>query len=248
MTIETATPRFGPALRRALGLPLLVAVLLGAAGCRQNMHDQHKVEPFEVSKFFEDGQMARRIPDGTVPRGYLREGALYTGVEADGQTLAARAPLPVTVELLRRGQQRYNAFCAPCHDRAGTGQGMIVRRGYKRPASFHEPRLREAPLGHFYVTLTQGFGVMPSYAEEIPSAEDRWAVAAYVRALQYSQNARLAELPPELRQVVEAQLADPGAAIIQGPPMGSGEMIPPRGPEGGPPQETEPGPESDETP
>jgi mono/diheme cytochrome c family protein len=220
LTTETGTPRFGPDLRRALGLPLLVAALLGAAGCRQNMHDQHKLEPFEVSTFFADGQMARRIPQGTVPRGYLREGALYTGVEADGRTLLARAPMPVTVELLRRGQQRYDAFCAACHDRAGTGQGMIVRRGYKRPPSFHEPRLREMPIGHFFVTATQGFGVMPSYAEEI-STEDRWAVAAYVRALQYSQNARLAELPPELRQVVEAQLAE---------------------------QLAEPGPESDETP
>jgi mono/diheme cytochrome c family protein len=115
-------------------------------------------------------------------------------------------PFPVTREVLLRGQERYDVFCSPCHGRAGTGNGMIVRRGYKQPTSFHDPRLRSAPVGYFVNVMTEGFGVMPSYAPQV-EVEDRWAIAAYVRALQYSQNARLADLSPEQRQRVEADLA-----------------------------------------
>jgi mono/diheme cytochrome c family protein len=112
--------------------------------------------------------------------------------------------------MLRRGRERYNIFCSPCHGRTGDGLGMIVRRGYKQPPSFHEPRLRSAPADHFVTTMTEGFGVMPSYAEEVSPA-DRWAIAAYIRALQYSQNARLAEIPAGRRQAVESGIRQ-GAA------------------------------------
>lgn len=182
----------------------LCSLLLVASACRQNMHDQHKIEPYEKSTFFADGVGSRPIPEGTVPRGGLREGAFYTGLGA-GLMPVAELPVELTPGLLRRGQERYGIFCAPCHDQAGTGRGMIVRRGLKQPSSFHTNRLRNVPVGYFFNVMTEGFGVMPSYRSQI-TAEDRWAVAAYLRALQYSQNANLAELTEEERKTVEAQL------------------------------------------
>lgn len=178
-------------------LAVCLLSLLTTAGCRQNMHNQNRLEPYESSAFFADGQGSRQTPAGTVPR------------SAFGETM--QAPPPVTMELLRRGQQRYDIFCSPCHGRTGDGLGMIVRRGYKQPPSFHEPRLRSAPAEHFVTTVTEGFGVMPSYAEEV-SPEDRWAIAAYIRALQYSQNAHLAEIPANRRQAVESEIRQ-GAAL-----------------------------------
>jgi mono/diheme cytochrome c family protein len=175
------------------------------------MHNQHKVEPFEASDFFADGQGSRQLPAGTVPRGAFGEKiAPYTGLAVSPvpSPRALAAPPQVTMALLRRGRERYNIYCSPCHDRVGTGRGMIVRRGYKQPPSFHEPRLRSAPAEYFVTTMTQGFGVMPSYAEEV-SLQDRWAIAAYIRALQYSQNAQLAhlaEIPAGRRQAVESEL------------------------------------------
>jgi len=176
---------------------VILAGLL-ASGCRQNMHNQPKVEPYRESDFFADGVASRPLPAGTVARGFLREDtAYYAGVDAGGQPVAA-FPVPVTRDLLRRGQQRFNVFCSPCHDRAGTGRGMIVQRGYKQPSSYHIDRLRQAPVGYFYDVMTRGFGVMPSYAAQV-TPEDRWAIVAYIRALQLSQNARLADLSPEER-------------------------------------------------
>lgn len=167
------------------------------------MHNQNKVEPYEAGAFFADGQGSRLPPDGTVPRGaFGHRIAPYTGlVEAP----PVPAQPPVTMALLKRGQERFNVFCSPCHDRTGNGQGMIVRRGFKQPVSFHDARLRSSPPEYFVQVMTEGFGVMPSYKEEV-SPEDRWAVAAYIRALQYSQNARLAELSPAQRQAIESGL------------------------------------------
>jgi mono/diheme cytochrome c family protein len=181
-------------------LLLAVAVLL-AAGCRQNMHNQHKVKTLAASDFFPDGQGARPIPAHTVARGDLREGWAYSGLDAANKPVA-QLPFPLTREVLVRGEQRFNIYCSPCHDRQGTGRGMIVQRGYKQPTSYHVERLRNAPVGYFYNVITEGFGVMPSYAPQVPP-EDRWAIAAYIRALQVSQNSRLAELPPDVRRTVE---------------------------------------------
>jgi mono/diheme cytochrome c family protein len=175
------------------------------------MHNQHKIEPYEKSTFFADGVGSRPIPPGTVPRGGLREGVFYSGLGA-GLMPIAELPVELTPGLLKRGQERFGIFCAPCHDRAGTGRGMIVRRGLKQPSSFHTDRLRNVPVGYFFNVMTEGFGVMPSYRSQI-LAEDRWAIAAYVRALQYSQNARLAELTEEQRKTVEAQLSGEAAAV-----------------------------------
>jgi len=200
-----------PETRRAHpGLPrlLAVALLLVAAGCRQNMHNQHKVKALAASDFFADGQGARPIPAHTVARGDLREGWAYSGVDAANKPVA-ELPIPLTREVLLRGEQRFNIFCSPCHDRQGTGHGMIVQRGYKQPTSYHIERLRNAPVGYFYNVITEGFGVMPSYAPQVPVA-DRWAIAAYIRVLQYRQIAKLADLEklsPERRQAIQADLA-----------------------------------------
>ena len=190
---------------------VLAVCLFATVGCRQNMHNQHKLEPYESSDFFADGVGSRQLPANTVPRSAFGENvAPYTGLTETPSPSAAPAQAApqapqVTMAMLRRGQERYNIFCSPCHGRAGDGLGMIVRRGYKQPPSLHEPRLRSAPADYFVTTMTEGFGVMPSYAEEV-SLPDRWAIAAYIRALQYSQNARLAEIPAGRRQAVESEV------------------------------------------
>lgn len=189
--------------RRRLALLAAVgACLLADAGCRQDMHRAPSHRPLEESAFFSDRMASRPLVEGTVARGQLREDPhLYEGLDEQGFP-AESFPFPVTREVLRRGQDLYNAFCAPCHDRAGTGNGMVVQRGYRQPVSFHEERLRIAPEGYFFDVISFGFGVMPSYAHQI-SPHDRWAIIAYLRALQLSQGARLAELPAEDRDRLE---------------------------------------------
>ena len=173
-----------------------------------DMQDQPKYEVYEKSSFFKDGFASRPFPEGTVARGLLREDkALYTGKRdnaagqragsaSDNTSTTANAtfpddvdtfPLPVTPEMVKRGEERYNIFCGACHGAIGYGDGMIVRRGYRRPPSFHEDRLRQAPVGHFFDVMTNGWGAMPSYAPQVP-VSDRWAIVAYIRALQLSQN------------------------------------------------------------
>jgi mono/diheme cytochrome c family protein len=169
----------------------LTALLLAA--CRQDMHNQAKLRPLKESRFFADGQAARMPPAGTVARGQLRaDRALYEGIGA-GEEFVTEIPLPVDLAFVRRGQERFNIFCAPCHGRLGDGGGMIVERGYKRPPSFHEERLRGSAAGYYFDVMRNGFGQMPAYASQIP-VEDRWAIVAYIRALQLSQNARLIDL------------------------------------------------------
>ncbi|HEX6202430.1 MAG TPA: cytochrome c [Thermoanaerobaculia bacterium] len=182
-----------------------VALPLAVAGCRQGMFDDARIEPYEASPVFADGSSARPLPAGTVARGRLAaDPVLATGAVPGGGF--APNPLPITRELLTRGRERYDVFCSPCHDRVGTGRGMIVRRGYQRPPSFHEPRLKEIADGHIFDVATRGFGQMPSYASQV-AVEDRWAIVAYVRALQLSQDAELAALPAATRRVAERALA-----------------------------------------
>jgi hypothetical protein len=190
--------RTDPDRRLALAL-----ALLAAAGCRQDMHDQPRLEPLEASDFFHDGRASRPPVAGTVARGELRlDSHYYTGRQ--GGELAETFPFPVTREVLERGRERYGIFCTPCHDRLGTGNGMIVRRGFPQPPSFHEERLRAAPVGHFFDVISNGLGRMTSYADRVPP-RDRWAIAAYLRALQLSQNAALADVPPDERRKLEAE-------------------------------------------
>jgi mono/diheme cytochrome c family protein len=175
------------------GMLGVVVMLLAVAGCRQDMHDQPKYQPLEASPFFADGRASRPRVPGTIPRGRLDADPLYVTGKSD-TGLSDVFPAPVTHATLDRGHQRFDIYCAPCHDRVGTGRGMIVMRGYKQPPSFHEDRLRGMSPGYFFDVMTNGFGVMPSYAAQVP-VDDRWAIAAYIRALQLSQHATLAEVP-----------------------------------------------------
>lgn len=177
----------------ALGALALLALLVG---CRQDMHDQPRYKPLAASTFFHGGSSARPIPGDTVARGHLDEDVEFaTGKTADGK-LVDVLPVPFGPELLKRGQERFNIYCTPCHDRLGTGRGMVVRRGFKAPPSYHIDRLRQAPVGYFFDVMTNGFGAMPDYRGQIEPA-DRWAIIAYIRALQRSQQATLADVPPE---------------------------------------------------
>jgi len=161
------------------------------------MADQPRYEPLQKSDFFDDQRTARPIVEGTVARGHLNaDEQLYTG-KADGEP-AKTFPFPIDRQVLQRGEERFNIFCAPCHDRVGDGQGMIVRRGFRPPPSFHIDRLREAPPGHFFDVISHGFGSMPDYAAQI-SVRDRWAIVAYIRALQLSQNAAIGDVPEDKR-------------------------------------------------
>jgi cytochrome c553 len=167
------------------------------AGCRQDMHDAPRYEALEASAFFTDGGSARTLVANTVPRGFLHEDEfLYTGKIA-GQ-LANAFPMPVTAEVMARGQERFNVFCSPCHGRTGAGNGMIVQRGFRQPPSYQEQRLRDAPVGYFFDVMTNGFGAMQDYSAQVPAA-DRWAIAAYIRALQLSQGATVDDVPADRR-------------------------------------------------
>ena len=169
--------------------------------CRQDMHNQPKYIPLRESEFFADGSSARPLVEDTVARGTLQDdSAFYTG--KSGTQELDTLPLPLTNELLDRGEARYNIFCAPCHDRRGNGVGMIVHRGYRQPPSYHIDRLRNAPLGHFYDVMSNGFGAMPDYRAQI-APRDRWAIAAYVRALQLSQHATVDEVPAAERATLK---------------------------------------------
>jgi mono/diheme cytochrome c family protein len=181
---------------------LLLGALIGGVGCRQDMHDQPKYKPFAASPFFADGRASRPLIDGTVARGHLDEDALfYTGKV--GNEFAAEFPFAVTADVVQHGQQRFNVFCSPCHDRTGGGGGMIVQRGYRHPPSFHIDRLRQQRVGYFFDVMTKGFGTMPNYAQQVPPA-DRWAIVAYIRALQLSQHASLADVPEADRPQLDA--------------------------------------------
>jgi mono/diheme cytochrome c family protein len=167
------------------------------------MADQPRYKPLAESTFFGDDRSARPLVPGTVARGELRaDEPFYTG--KSGGNLVTALPIPLTRELLQRGQERFNIFCAPCHGRTGEGNGMVVQRGYRRPPSYHIDRLRQTPIGHFFDVMTHGFGAMPDYAAQVPPA-DRWAIAAYIRALQLSQNATLADVPADIRQKLQEQ-------------------------------------------
>jgi len=192
-------------MRRLTSLTIATVAVALLAGCHTDMWHQPKLKAQSASNFFADGKGDRPLVANTVPVGYLRDNeALYTGKVANKPV--ARLPLPLTRELLQRGQERYNVFCSPCHGKVGDGQGMIAQRGLalrRPPATFHTDRLRGMPVGYFYDVITNGFGMMYSYASRIPP-EDRWAIAAYVRVLQLSQHARTSELTPEdLRKLQE---------------------------------------------
>ncbi len=179
-------------IARLLGLMVLAG---GVAGCRLDMHDQPKYKSYDASDFFPDGQASRVPPEGTVAQGQLHDDELlYTG-KVDGKD-SELFPFPVTEQLLRRGHERFDIYCSPCHDRVGTGHGVIVRRGMKRPPSLHIVRLKEAAPGYIFNVITNGYGAMFSYAARV-APEDRWAIIAYIRSLQLSQAATEGDVSPD---------------------------------------------------
>lgn len=176
----------------------IAVIALFSSGCRQDMHNQPKYIPLRPSDFFGDGRSQRPLIEGTVARGHLGDDdAFYTGRGPDGKFLDT-FPFPVTKDVMQRGQQRFNIYCAPCHDRLGNGDGKIVRRGYRHPPSYHIDRLRQVPNGYIYDVITSGFGAMPDYSAQIHPA-DRWAIVAYVRALQLAQNGKIDDVPADKR-------------------------------------------------
>jgi len=198
-------------LLRALGV---VAVSLALAGCRQDMHDAPSYDPLQATTFFANGAASRPLVPNTVPRGLLREDMHLNEGKVNGQ-LATTFPMPVTADVMARGQERFNVFCSPCHGRTGSGNGMVVQRGFRAPPSYHEDRLRNAPVGYFFDVMTNGFGAMQDYASQVPVA-DRWAIAAYIRALQLSQRATVADVPANRRAELDRPATVPGAAAREG--------------------------------
>jgi len=204
---------------------LLTAFCLLASGCRYDMQDQPRYKAYKKSDFFADGRSSREYPAGTVARGLLKDdkafftgkidnpnpnAAVQTTTDATGNTLVStfpnaitEFPIPVTKELVDRGQDRYNIYCIVCHGPVGNGDGMIVRRGFSKPPTYNDDRLRNAPVGHFFDVMTNGWGKMNSYSDKL-TAEDRWAVTAYIRALQLSQN-------PDMRPQMNSNTAAPAA-------------------------------------
>ena len=195
------------------------------SGCRLDMHVQPRVNPLAKSDFFPDQRGARPLVEGTVARGELRADTYFYTGKINGNP-GDYMPFPVTKEVLNRGRERFNIYCAPCHSRLGDGNGMIVQRGFRAPPSYHTERLRKAPLGYFFDVMTNGFGAMPEYASQIP-ARDRWTIVAYIRALQLSQEATISDVPAGQKVPSEPPVfrGDPGsgATLPELEPGSSGE-------------------------
>src|SRR5262245_51749372 len=182
---------------------VLVLAAAGLCGCRQDMHNQPRYKPLAQTDFFGDDRSARPAVEGTIPRGELHTDRVrFTGKMGDKDS--DFFPFPITHDDLLRGQERFNIFCSPCHSRFGDGNGMVVRRGFRQATNYHNDKLRNAPVGHFFDVMTNGFGAMPSYGSRI-EPDDRWRIAAYIRVLQLSQNASIDDLPAEERTRLESE-------------------------------------------
>lgn len=207
---------FAHTLGRSSPAVLAIAACLGlfASACRRDMQVQPRYNPYDASLFFDDGRSVRQPVPGTVARGHLRlDELLYTG-KVDGKD-AEVFPFPITRADLERGRQEYNIYCSPCHDYTGSGRGMIVLRGFPQPPSFHMDRLRQVAVGHFFDVMTNGLGVMYPYNDRV-TPEDRWRIAAYIRALQLSQNSTVADVPAAERPQFSSSAQQPAAAQPSG--------------------------------
>jgi len=206
-------------LKNKLLLAAAALPILALTACRQDMQDEPKYKPLAESDFFSDHRSARPMVEGTVARGHLRiDEARYTG-KIDGNDID-EFPIPITKADIVRGQERFNIYCTPCHSRIGDGNGMIVLRGYRQAASFYSDKLMKAPIGHFFDVITNGFGAMPSYASRV-EPDDRWRIAAYIRALELSETANINDVPQDQRQNMIAEpapreLSLPAPAARQG--------------------------------
>ncbi|MEZ5416304.1 MAG: cytochrome c [Vicinamibacterales bacterium] len=190
-------------MRAGAALVLMTATV--AAGCRQDMHDTPRYESYEANASMPDGRASRELPAGTVARGQLRDDEhFYTG-KVNGE-FAAEFPFPVSAADMARGQERFGVYCTPCHGQLGDGKGMVVQRGLRQAATYHQDRLRTVAPGYFYDVISNGFGAMQGYAEQVPP-RDRWLIAAYIRALQLSQNASVDDVPAADRGRLDAPAA-----------------------------------------
>jgi mono/diheme cytochrome c family protein len=186
----------------------IIGLSLAAAGCRQDMHNQPKYKPLAESDFFSDKRAARPAIEGTVARGHLRiDQARYMGKVGDADVTGF--PIPIARADIARGQQRFNIYCSPCHGGLGDGNGQVVRRGFRQPPSYHTQRLRDIAVGHFFDVMTNGYGAMASYASRV-TPDDRWRIAAYIRALQLSEAASINDVPADQRDRIEAEPPKPG--------------------------------------
>ena len=199
----TSTGNMTQLRRAALVAAIAATSLLSACGIRLDMHDQPKFKPLRENTFYSDLRASRPLVEGTVARGQLGTDELFYTGKINGQE-ADQFPYPVTQQMIERGRERYNIYCSPCHSRVGDGNGMIVQRGFKKPPDYTEDRLMKIPVGHFVNVMTNGFGSMSEYKSQI-SISDRWAVAAYIRALQTARKAGASDVPP-------------GTQIANGPP------------------------------
>ena len=196
---------------------LAFGAVMALGSCRQDMHNAPRVDPYEASDAFEDQRGSRTLVEGTVARGHLNDDELlYTGKQA-GQPVD-QFPFAINRDVLARGQQRYNIYCSPCHGRTGMANGMVVQRGLRPPPSFHEDRLRAQPAGYYFDVMTNGFGAMQDYRAQV-EVQDRWAIAAYIRALQYSQRATVADVPEDKR----GELDGPPASDVKPAPSHGSE-------------------------
>lgn len=181
---------------------LVLTALVMCTGCRRDMQQQPKYTPVEKSLFYSDGRSARPIPPGTISLEQVDEDPAMTTGSSGGKFLHT-IPVPVTAELLTRGRERYDIFCSPCHAYTGDGNGAIARRGFKFPANLNGQDIRNAPPGYLYQVIVNGFGAMADYSYQIKSVRDRWAIVAYIRALELSRNATLNDVPPPERARLE---------------------------------------------
>jgi hypothetical protein len=214
----------GPRLHKNLKSSCIALLaILALAGCRQDMQDQPRFKPLAKSDFYADLRSARPPVEGTVARGQIHEDSyFYTGKV--GENPGDYMPFPVTQEVLQRGRERFDIYCTPCHSRVGDGNGMIVQRGFQHPPSYHTDRLRKAPLGYFFEVMTEGFGAMPDYAQQIPP-RDRWCIVAYIRALQLSQNATQAETGSQEIPSTPPRFEEPGSGATLPVPIPQGSAM-----------------------
>ena len=187
-------------MKALLPLSMIAAGLL--ASCRQDMNDQARYAPLKPSDFYKDGAASRTPPAHTVAQGQLHEDTVFFTGRINDKEFANTLPMPLTPELLKRGEERFDIYCSVCHGRTGEGNGMIVQRGFPRPPSYADERLRTAPVGYFFEVMTHGYGLMYSYAARVEPA-DRWAIAAHIRVLQLSQHGTLADAEPLERNKLE---------------------------------------------
>ena len=188
--------------KRNCVVPALIAV--ACAGCRRDMQSQPKYTPLALSRFYPDGRAARPTPVGAIAVDEIDDSSPAVTGAANGSFVTA-IPVPVTAELLQRGQERFNIFCSPCHGRTGDGEGMVARQGLKQPADLNSDRARNAPPGYLYQVIVNGYGAMGDYSYQIQSTRDRWAIVAYIRALELSRRTSLTDVPPEDRPALEGR-------------------------------------------